>query len=59
MWDQLTDQPANRKNPKSVRWSAVRVAPKSVLVGCDGERGSGPKGANDACFQCLVLNEGV
>ena len=32
---------------KSVRWSAVPIAPVLVCVRCEGERGSGPKGAND------------
>ena len=34
----------------SVRWSAVPVAPKSVHVRCEGERGSGPEGAKDLCL---------
>ena len=32
-----------RKSRKSVRWSALSVAPKLVYVGCGGERGSGPE----------------
>ena len=40
-----------RKNsPKSVRWSAVLVAPKLVHVRCEGERGSGPEGTDDLCW---------
>ena len=35
---------------KSVRWSAVPVALKLVNVRYEGERGSGPKGANDLCL---------
>ena len=35
---------------KSVRWSAVPVAPKLVNVRCEGERGSGPEGADDLCL---------
>ena len=37
---------------KSVRWSAVPVAPVSVWM-CDGERGSGPEGADDLCLVIL------
>ena len=44
---------------KSVRWSAVPVAPQLVLVVCERERGSGPEGADDVCMKCLTLNEGV
>ena len=39
---------------KSVRWSAVPVAPVSVWM-YDGERGSGPEGANDLC--CIYCFE--
>ena len=35
---------------KSVRWSAVPVAPKLVYVRCGSERGSGPEGADDLCW---------
>ena len=35
---------------KRVRWSAVPVAPKLVNVRCEGERGSGPEGADDLCL---------
>ena len=35
---------------KSVRWSAVPVAPQLVLVVCERERGSGPEGADDVCM---------
>ena len=35
---------------KSVRWSAVPVAPKLVYVRCGGEKGSNPEGANDPCW---------
>ena len=35
---------------KSVRWSAVPIAPKLVNVRCEGERGSGPEGADDLCL---------
>ena len=35
---------------KSIRWSAVSVAPKLVYVRCGGEKGSNPKGANDLCW---------
>ena len=36
-------------NNESVRWSLVPVASKLVYVRCGGERGSGPKGADDLC----------
>ena len=39
-----------RNSRKSVRWSAVPVAPKLVYVRCEGERGSGPEGADDLCW---------
>ena len=39
-----------RNSRKSVRWSAVPVAPKLVNVRCEGERGSGPEGADDLCL---------
>ena len=39
-----------RNSRKSVRWSAVPVAPKLVHVRCEGERGSGPEGADDLCW---------
>ena len=35
---------------KSVRWSAVPVAPKLVYGRGGGERGSGPEGADDLCW---------
>ena len=44
---------------KSVRWSAVSVAPMWVYVMWDGERGSGPEGADDLClvsFEAEGLN---
>ena len=34
---------------KSVRWSAVPVAPKLMYVGYGGERGSAPEGVDDLC----------
>ena len=40
----------NKNSRKSVRWSAVPVAPKLVNVRCEGERGSGPEGADDLCL---------
>ena len=39
-----------KNSRKSVRWSAVPVAPKLVSVRCEGERGSGPEGADDLCM---------
>ena len=42
--------PGSRNSRKSVRWSAVPVAPKLVYVRCEGERGSGPEGADDLCW---------
>ena len=44
---------------KSVRWSAVPVAPMLVFVMCDGERGSGPEGADDLCCFYLSLKAGI
>ena len=44
---------------KSVRWSAVPVAPKLVNVRCEGERGSGPEGADDLCCFYLSLEAGI
>ena len=35
---------------KSVRWSVVPTAPKLVNVRCEGERGSGPEGAENLCW---------
>ena len=35
---------------KSVRWSVVPVAPVGMCVRYEGERGSGPKGADDLCW---------
>ena len=43
----------NGNSRKSVRWSAVPVAPVLVCVRCEGERGSGPKGADDLCSVSL------
>ena len=43
---------------KSVRWSAVPVAPVSVWM-CDGEWGSGPEGADDLCCWDLGHKAGV
>ena len=45
--DLLTQENNSRK---SVRWSAVPVAPKLVYVRCGSERGSGPEGADDLCW---------
>ena len=45
-----SDFSAFSNSRKSVRWSAVPVAPKLVHVGCEGERGSGPEGADDLCW---------
>ena len=43
--------PLLRKNSRrSVRWSAVPVAPKLVYGRGGGERGSGPEGADDLCW---------
>ena len=44
---------------KSVRWSAVPVAPKLVYVRCEGETGSGPEGADDLCCFYLSLKAGI
>ena len=36
---------------KSVRWSAVPIAPRCQCMRmCDGKRGSSPEGADDLCF---------
>ena len=40
----------NINSRKSVRCSAVPVAPKLLYVGFEDERGSGPEGANDLCL---------
>ena len=50
-----------RNSRKSVKWSAVPVAPMQCecMWMCDSERGSGPEGANDLClvgFGALGLN---
>ena len=38
----------SRQTPKMV--AKASDAPKLVYVRCEGERGSGPKGANDLCW---------
>ena len=43
------------KSRKSVRWSAVPVAPKLVYVTCEGERGSGPEGADGLCLARILV----
>ena len=46
----LTNVWSKENSRKSVRWSAVPVAPKLVYVRCGSERGSGPEGADDLCW---------
>ena len=48
-----------KNSRKSVRWSAVPIAPKLVYVRCEGERGSGPEGADDLCCFYLGLKDGI
>ena len=59
LWAQKVQKRQKSNSRKSVRWSAVPVAPKLVYGRCRSEGGSGPEGADDLClvrFEALGLN---